>query len=275
MPSSRRGDRGVRRAALTPPGREVGVLLGGYHVGTVKTDLMDLIDRLRTELRGLTSTGDANFTSWTARAQSALLAAFDEEHHLVRKLVRAPFYPRSTSYLTLMPDVAISRAFESGRRVADGVLDAALYELRNLPAAQPPASPPSLTSIESVINADLFSHVGQLITNEQWAQVASQTAIFVESQLRTWVGLTPDDFGVNLMTAIFKPQSGLLPLGRTDAERDGWHALARGFMGALSNVDRHNIQDRDDLQRYAMGVLGIGSLLLTQVLHEHGDDLNL
>ena len=44
-----------------------------------------------------------------------------------------------------------------------------------------------------------------------------------------------------------------------------------GFAQALGNVDRHRIQSRDDAQRYAIGVLGLGSLLLTQLRHEHGD----
>ena len=47
--------------------------------------------------------------------------------------------------------------------------------------------------------------------------------------------------------------------------------LGMGFAQALSNVDRHHIQDRDDARRYAIGVLGLGSLLLTQLRHEHAD----
>ena len=47
-----------------------------------------------------------------------------------------------------------------------------------------------------------------------------------------------------------------------------------GFAQALGNVDRHRIQSREDAQRYAIGVLGLGSLLLTQLRHEHGDLLH-
>ena len=60
-------------------------------------------------------------------------------------------------------------------------------------------------------------------------------------------------------------------LGSRAAEREGWRALATGFAQALSNVDRHRIQRRDDARRYALGVLGLGSLLLTQLRYEHGD----
>lgn len=48
-----------------------------------------------------------------------------------------------------------------------------------------------------------------------------------------------------------------------------------GFTQALGNVDRHNIQKRADAKRYAFGVLGVGSLILTQLRHQHGEDLAL
>jgi hypothetical protein len=44
-----------------------------------------------------------------------------------------------------------------------------------------------------------------------------------------------------------------------------------GFAMALRNVDTHRIQRRDDDKRYALGVLGTGSLLLTQLRYEHGN----
>jgi hypothetical protein len=39
----------------------------------------------------------------------------------------------------------------------------------------------------------------------------------------------------------------------------------------VGNVDRHRIQRRPDQRPYVMGVLGLGSLLLTQVRREHPD----
>ena len=60
-------------------------------------------------------------------------------------------------------------------------------------------------------------------------------------------------------------------LGSRTGEREGWRALATGFAQALSNVDRHKIQRRQDAQRYAIGVLGLGSLILTQLRHEHAE----
>jgi len=40
---------------------------------------------------------------------------------------------------------------------------------------------------------------------------------------------------------------------------------------ALGNADRHRVQQRDDAKRYGMGVLGAGSLLLTQLRHQHAN----
>jgi hypothetical protein len=75
------------------------------------------------------------------------------------------------------------------------------------------------------------------------------------------------------MTAVFRPEGGEFPLGQTQGEREGWHQFARGFAAALRNVDTHRIQDRDDLKRYALGVLGAASLLLTQLRHKHENRL--
>lgn len=76
--------------------------------------------------------------------------------------------------------------------------------------------------------------------------------------------------GKNLMAKVFADDSDWW-IGALPGEREGWRALAIGFIQALSNVDRHRIQKRDDARRYAMGVLGLGSLLLTQLRHAHGE----
>ena len=65
---------------------------------------------------------------------------------------------------------------------------------------------------------------------------------------------------------------GQYRLGKEPGEWEGWRMLGMGFAQALSNVDRHNIQRRTDAKRYAFGVLGVGSLILTQLRHQHGDD---
>lgn len=45
------------------------------------------------------------------------------------------------------------------------------------------------------------------------------------------------------------------------------------MFGAAGNVGRQNIQERSDVKRYALGVLGLGSLLLTQLRYQYSGRL--
>ena len=73
------------------------------------------------------------------------------------------------------------------------------------------------------------------------------------------------------MVEVLKPGVGLFPHGRTAGEHEGRLALGIGITMALGNADRHRVQQRDDAKRYGMGVLGAGSLLLTQLRHQHAN----
>ena len=64
---------------------------------------------------------------------------------------------------------------------------------------------------------------------------------------------------------------GALRLGSRSGEWEGWRSLGIGCAQAVGNVDRHRIQDRMDAKRYAIGVLGTGSLILTQLRFQHPD----
>ncbi|MET7344672.1 TIGR02391 family protein [Streptomyces sp. NPDC005547] len=115
--------------------------------------------------------------------------------------------------------------------------------------------------------------------NEEWQKVASQTAIFVEDRVRQWCGRPRGNNGQALvgksLFATALANDAQYRLGKEPGEWEGWRALGTGFAQALSNVDRHNIQKRDDAKRYAFGVLGIGSLILTQLRYQHGEDLHV
>ena len=118
----------------------------------------------------------------------------------------------------------------------------------------------------------LWEHVRTAGAEEQWPQAASAAATFVESKIREWSRLGPDKFGKDLITSAMRPNaSSSLELGCTDGEKEGWHLLAMGFIAALGNVDRHRVQNRTDLRRYALGVLYAASLLLTQIRYQHPD----
>jgi hypothetical protein len=123
------------------------------------------------------------------------------------------------------------------------------------------------------IDPELWVHVQGLISSEDWSKVPAAVAIFVEDKVRRWAG---DPKNANNTSMIGKVlyvtvlgNSGTLRLGRQDSEVEGWRSLGTGLAQAIGNVDRHRIQQRADIRRYAMGVLGLGSLLLTQIRYEN------
>lgn len=194
---------------------------------------------------------------WRERTEATLRRVFGDDHRYVEEFRSIDFYATESNQVYW---------YESGRRRALSKLKAAIYELDVL------AQPSDFTQ-DASIDPDLWGHVRDLVQREEWDKVASQVSIFLESTLRDWAGRPESEVGVELMSAVLKPREGEFPLGRTDSEREGWHLYGRGLAQALRNVDTHRIQDRPDLKRYALGVLGAASLLLTQLRYEHGNRL--
>jgi integrase len=123
---------------------------------------------------------------------------------------------------------------------------------------------------ESGIDPALWNHIAGYVTNGDWGTVARETAVFTEDSVRRW-GQCPNGLvGKDLMTAVFGDQ-GMFRLGSTEPERKGWHLLAMGISAALRNVDAHRIQVRNDHKKYATGVVGVSSLLITQLRHQYGN----
>lgn len=150
---------------------------------------------------------------------------------------------------------------------AIAIIDAAIYELDLL------IGTPAIEG--GSYDTGLWNHVKHSVEEERWEQVASAAAIFVEDKVRRWSGTPLDKYGKRLVgQALFAKAlaaDGPLALGGQINETEGWRSLGTGLVAALSNVDRHSIQERPDAKQYALGVLGISSLLLTQIKFEHGD----
>src|SRR6266540_6908633 len=202
--------------------------------------------------------GTPQFREWRQRTGRTLKRIFGPDHDFVREFNDLSFWGGTDN-----PSFDM-KVFEGGRAEAKALLNGAIYELEVL------AEPTQFASAAS-IDPELWEHVHHLVESEQWAQVASQTAIFVESKARQWAGLPDSTYGKDLMVAVLKPVAGRFPLGRTAGEAEGWLALGIGIAMAVGNADRHRIQQRDDAKRYGMGVLGAGSLLLTQLRHQHAN----
>lgn len=210
------------------------------------------------------------FTSWKSRVRSVLTRALGKDHHVLAAFEDVRY--DLSMFTERTPSSAFEQAFRSGVQDACGIIDAAIFELQDAGTSDDAVD-------ETTFDPELWSHVQNHIRNEDWQAVASQTAIFIEDRVRQWCGDPKGRGGETLvgkgLYAKVFANDGQYRLGKEPGEWEGWRALSTGFAQALSNVDRHNIQKRDDAKRYAFGVLGLGSLILTQLRYQHGDDIDL
>lgn len=205
--------------------------------------------------------------SWRPRVRMLFVRSLGKDNDLVVKFHKIVYSPM-VAYAG-MPGTEYADARKRGVGRAVGLIDAALYELQLIGGDEPVD--------EHAFDPELWAHVKTEVDDGEWGKVASQTAIFVENHIRTWAGEPKDRSGNNLVgkqlyLEVFGDSSAYR-LGRQAGESEEWRFLGMGFAQALSNVDRYRIQKRDDAKRYALGVLGLGSLLLTQMRYEHDDIL--
>jgi len=224
------------------------------------------LQRLRSEANDIASMGPGpQHALWKASVSIVMQQALDTSSDIQFKFGSVVYRPR---YMSTAADAAASNAKFFSDRVQDAVvfIDAAIYAL-------------NLMSEEDIdsdnYDKELWSHVQHSVDDERWDQVASAAATFVEDKVRRWAGKPLNDSnGVLVGQALFAKvlsEGGPLALGNQTAETIGWRNLGMGFAAALSNVDRHIIQERSDLKQYAIGVLGLASLLLTQIRYTHPD----
>jgi hypothetical protein len=205
----------------------------------------------------------SGLVSWKARVRSVLAESLGGENSIVLQFDNLRY---KSGLLSGSGKASLDAArFVRGLMDARGLIDAGIYELK-LKGGDEPVD-------EHAYDPELWAHVKQQVEDGEWGKVASLTAIFVENHVRTWAGSPKDRNGNELVgkalyLEVFSETSDYR-LGAQANEREGWRYLGMGFASALGNVDRHRIQKRDDAKRYALGVLGLGSLLLTQMRFEH------
>ncbi|MEV6238672.1 TIGR02391 family protein [Lentzea sp. NPDC051838] len=224
--------------------------------------------REEAEQQGIQLKPPAKLASWRGRVQTVLTRALGADHHATKAFMDVRYAPRAVTSSSTQS--YFDNAFLSGLAKVTGIIDAAIFELELAGTSDDAVD-------ETAFDPDLWSHVQSHVQGEEWQKVASQTAIFVEDRVRQWCGNPTGSsgealVGKRLFSTVFA-DAGQYRLGKQAGEWEGWRALGMGFAQALSNVDRHNIQKRPDAKRYAFGVLGLGSLILTQLRHQHGDDL--
>lgn len=228
---------------------------------------IEALNGLKTEaVEPRVMSGGEALTAWRAKVRATAVAALGGHDNLVKRLDQVNYSVMVASSGT--PQSAYDGARHRGIRNACGLIDAAVYQLELLSGDDEPVD-------ERAFDPDLWEHVKGLVEEEDWGKVASQTVIFVEAQLRAWAGDPKDRnggslYGKGLFVELLRDDADWR-LGATAAEREGWRALGTGFVQAIGNVDRHHRKQRTDARRYAIGVLGLGSLLLTQMRLEHGE----
>jgi hypothetical protein len=207
---------------------------------------------------------ESTFIEWESKVESVLRSTFGASSQQLRRF--------STQA------IVIKDGYTSGNRMRDNErfrltaaargkaeIRAAIFTLETLHHDSP--------LDDASIDPELWAHVQGLIADDDWAKVPAAVAIFVEDKTRSWAGDPRNAkneilVGKGLYTQVLNP-SGMLRMGGQQSETEGWMALGSGLAQAIGNVDRHRIQQRSDVRRYAMGVLGLGSLLLTQLRYEH------
>jgi len=205
--------------------------------------------------------GDRDWKSWHPKTEATLRRIFGDEHRFVERFGGISW--SLSAWTNNTPRESFEAAFYRGLEAAIGLLEAAIFDQETLAEVGDPAD-------DNIYDPELWSHVGHLVEGRRWEQVGSQTAIFVESKVREWSGLGPEVLGQDLMSRVFKSDGGIFVLGRTKGEQKAWINLALGVSG-VGNVPRHNIDARPDAKRFALGLLGAASLLLTQLRYEHGN----
>ena len=227
------------------------------------------LELLKEEAQHLNVTPESGgLSTWDGKVRVVLSRYFGDQDYLVTQQESVRYYP---AWVVAGDDSVYIKARQSGIEECCSIIDTAIYRIRL-----------ELDDDDSMVtptdyDPELWEHVKTLVQREEWDKIPAQVSIFVESKIREWAG-TPTDrngqrlVGKSLMAKVFG-ENGQLRLGSQSNETEGWRSLAIGFTQAISNAVRHRVSDRDDARQYAIGVLGLASLLLTEVRHEHGDAL--
>ncbi|MBO0596806.1 hypothetical protein I2485_15280 [Nesterenkonia sp. E16_7] len=227
-------------------------------------DTTDLRSRLLELIDETPRSDEESYLLWTSKVAHLLRLGFGSDspqlHDFTRaSKVRKPRMSSGTVYYDKLRTEAVSR----GKATMKG----AVFALETASTHNP--------LDDSSVDPELWQHVIGLVNNEDWGKIPSAVVIFVEDKVRTWAEDPPDKNGGSLIgKGLYNrafADDGVLRLGKQGSEWEGWKMLGSGLSQAIGNVDRHRIQQRKDVKRYALGVLGLASLLLTQLRYERGD----
>jgi len=224
------------------------------------------VSRAIEELTALRSEARVPFSaeglmSWLSRTRAVLERSLGPNADIVAKFDSVKYAPGAR--ISGMGSVNYQEYRNTGVLNANALLEAAIYELG---LSQPQSDVLAPTSYD----AGLWGHVSSLVEGEDWVHVPAAVTIYCEDRIRTWGAFDTGLVGKGLYAAALA-NDGPLRLGALAGEWEGWKMIGMGLAQAVGNVDRHRLERRHDARAYAIGVLGAGSLLLTQMHLEHAD----
>ena len=222
------------------------------------------LDELQAELELWSTPSPPGFGLWRHKLYALIGEITDPNHALAIRLsgLRWDSGASSTRQRLVHGD---EEAFREARQAAVEIIGALHWKLNRLAPATAPFA-------DATVNPELWEHVGGLIDAGDWEKVAREAAVFLEDRLRNWASVPASVTGsVNVFKAAIGSTGFLLPKSGAASQQQGWQQLASGFALALRNPSGHQISNRSDAKRYALGVLGMASLLLTELRHEYGD----
>jgi hypothetical protein len=231
------------------------------------------LDELDAELKQWQAPDPPGLSVWRHKLYALIGEILDPEHALAIRLSGVRLNTAASSSVRRWGGEPVRSArnfltdedFNKAKQDAAEIIEALRWELgRYVPATDP--------FTDATVDPELWEHVRGLIEAKDWEKVARETAVFVEDKLRNWASVPQSVTGsVNVFKAAIGSSGFALPQAGPPSEQQGWQQLATGFALALRNPSGHQVRLRKDAERYALGVLGMGSLLLTEVRHEHGD----
>ena len=172
-------------------------------------------------------------------------------------------------------DPATDATWKSGVNRAIAILEAAIFEIQaeDSTVDEATVNDGSDGMILGAVDPDLWAKVSHLVAGGHWDQVVSQSAITFEHWVRVRSGLDISVYGIDLMKETFS-QVGSCRLDTANHPRQKDGTCSREGR-SWRNETRPVIDNRPDAQTYAMGSLGLFSLLMTQVRAEHPESVDL
>jgi Protein of unknown function (Hypoth_ymh) len=230
------------------------------------------LDELQAELEQWSTPRPPGLDLWRHKLSALIGEILDPNHALATRLAYIRWDSGASSTRRRLDrsgppgwNFSDEEAFRRAKQGAGEIIEALRWELSRLAPATSPFA-------DATIDPELWEHVRGLVEARDWEKIAREAAVFVEDKLRSWASVPPSVTGsVNVFKSAIGPSGFVLPKAGPASEQQGWQQLAVGFALALRNPSGHQVKNRRDAERYALGVLGMASLLLTEVRHEYGD----